>query len=489
MFLYNKSFRNALIVGLSMSLMVGVSQTQTVHGALFVTEEGSGQDAWYVAPAESRVATALDDLYDAPAADSAASSGSISSADSADSAGTAASTGSSATDSSSTDKSGDPADAASTGDSSTKPSSVEKPDMSKCETLFIADSYGWLNNGVTNWPILLAEKLGLSDDSYGVRAVGGSSFSGMDEDLNLKPNYASNLNVFDASTSVKTIIVAGGYNDRTHSLEQIVEGMRFFKILAMDKFPNAKIYCSFLAGSTVKEEQEQLLKTGEYYQEASRKLGITFLAGCDVLKQDNLFMDTKHPNQAGSTALAAAMAAALTSTNPDRLFDDVPDNVFYSDPVAWAYRSGITTGTDSRHFSPAASCTRAQAMTFLWKQQGSPDVTPYTDFIDVYSEVFYAKPVSWGVSKGITSGVGSRLFGSNQSCTRAQIVTFLWKANGEPEATEIHQMSDVPESAFYYKAVQWAIEKGITSGTKPGMFSPNDPCTRGQIVTFLYKSR
>ena len=169
-------------------------------------------------------------------------------------------------------------------------------------------------------------------------------------------------------------------------------------------------------------------------------------------------------------------------------FVDVPAGSYYEDAVAWAAANGITTGTDATHFSPDGSCTRAQAVTFLWRAAGSPApkaaTMPYTD---IPAGSYYRDAVLWAVENGITKGTSETTFSPDATCTRAQIVTFLWRAEKSPAAGSSDPFTDVKSTAYYADAVLWAVAAGITKGTTDTTFSPNDDCTRAQIVTFLWR--
>ena len=178
----------------------------------------------------------------------------------------------------------------------------------------------------------------------------------------------------------------------------------------------------------------------------------------------------------------------LEMVNP---FVDVKEGKYYYTPVLWAYYHDpqITNGTDATHFSPNKDCTREQIVTFLWKAAGAPDPeTTENPFTDVKETKYYYKAVLWAVENGITNGVSADKFGVGQPCKREQAVTFLWKAAGapEPETTD-NPFTDVKEGKFYYKAVLWAVENEITNGVNADKFGVGKTCTRGQIVTFLYK--
>ena len=169
-------------------------------------------------------------------------------------------------------------------------------------------------------------------------------------------------------------------------------------------------------------------------------------------------------------------------------FVDVPGNAYYADAVSWAVANGITSGTTATTFSPNASCTRAQAVTFLWRAAGSPEpASTRNPFTDVKSSAYYYKAVLWAVEKGITVGTTDTTFSPNATCTRAQIVTFLWRDSGSEAVQTAVPFEDVKRGMYYYNAVTWAVKNGITSGTTATTFSPNNDCTRAQIVTFLYR--
>ena len=171
-------------------------------------------------------------------------------------------------------------------------------------------------------------------------------------------------------------------------------------------------------------------------------------------------------------------------------FLDVKPGVYYYDPVRWAVTNGITAGTGERSFSPNAVCTREQVVTFLWKASGSPQPSANApSFSDVPADAYYGKAVRWAAEKGITGGVGGGKFGVGMACTREQVVTFLWKAAGMPAPSDdAESFLDVPEDAYYSSAVRWAAEKGVTGGVGDGYFGVGVNCTRGQIVTFLFKA-
>ena len=171
-------------------------------------------------------------------------------------------------------------------------------------------------------------------------------------------------------------------------------------------------------------------------------------------------------------------------------FEDISEDAFYFKGVLWASNTGVTQGVDATHFSPGDTCTRAQVVTFLWRAAGEPVPESMDNpFVDVKAGKFYYKAVLWAAQQGITSGIDATHFAPDQSCTRAQVVTFLYRAKGEPQSTRPAGFADVPSNRYYYDAVNWAYEQKITSGVTTSKFAPDLPCTRGQIVTFLYRAK
>ena len=186
------------------------------------------------------------------------------------------------------------------------------------------------------------------------------------------------------------------------------------------------------------------------------------------------------------TVAATFKASAPTGKNP---FIDVPAGSYYEDAVVWAVEKGITSGTSAVTFDPNGNCTRAQAVTFLWRAAGSPaPKTKVMPFTDVPSGSYYYDAVLWAMEQGITKGTSDTAFSPNASCTRAQIVTFLWRANGSPAVSGNSAFTDVASDAYYAAAVTWAEKNGVTGGIGGGLFGSNNNCTRAQIVTFLYRS-
>ena len=170
-------------------------------------------------------------------------------------------------------------------------------------------------------------------------------------------------------------------------------------------------------------------------------------------------------------------------------FVDIAKEQYYYDAVLWAANEGITGGTSASTFSPDANCTRAQVVTFLHRMIGSPEPAAITlPFVDVKMSDYFYKPVKWAFGSKITGGTSDTTFSPDENCSRAQVVTFLWRTAGQPEPKfNKCNFTDVKSDSYYYKAVLWAVEQGVTGGTSATTFSPDNNCTRAQVVTFLYR--
>ena len=170
-------------------------------------------------------------------------------------------------------------------------------------------------------------------------------------------------------------------------------------------------------------------------------------------------------------------------------FDDVVPGSFYELPVAWAVDNGVTSGISATEFGPNVSCNRAQVVTFLWRAADCPaPASTEHPFVDVQSGSFYEKAVIWAVENGITAGLDATHFGPNTVCNRAQVVTFLWRSQGNPNSDAATPFTDVKAGDFYEMPVRWAVENGITSGISATEFGALTPCNRAQVVTFLYRT-
>ena len=190
-----------------------------------------------------------------------------------------------------------------------------------------------------------------------------------------------------------------------------------------------------------------------------------------------------------SAACTVTVSKPLVPEVPGTSFTDVPAGAYYEEAVGWAVKEGITKGTSDSTFTPDGVCTRAQAVTFLWRAAGSPAAKAGSlPFADVKAGSYYDDAVRWAVENGVTVGTSATTFSPNATCSRAQIVTFLWRAQKSPAAGSANPFDDVAGSAYYADAVQWAVQKDITKGTGATAFSPDANCIRAQIVTFLYRS-
>lgn len=230
-----------------------------------------------------------------------------------------------------------------------------------------------------------------------------------------------------------------------------------------------------LAGATVGQTVTLTCVPQEGYRVAQ-------VTGADLTDQGDGVYSFSMP--AGAVELQVLF---LRENNP---FLDVTEKRFYYDSVIWAVENGITKGIDDTHFIPDQVCSRAQAVTFLWRACGSPEpVSAENPFTDVIKGRFYYKAVLWAVENGITKGTGAATFAPDDMCTRGQVVTFLWRAAGSPEPeTAERPFTDVKPNSYCDKAVLWAVENSVTNGMAADSFAPDDTCTRGQVVTFLYRA-
>ena len=256
---------------------------------------------------------------------------------------------------------------------------------------------------------------------------------------------------------------------------QYEEGSNLYEIgeayIGSDFSPNSTVWFSSYSGPD--GERDKLVS----YNNACVIAMISALD--DALSQNN--MGCEH---LGFTTFARA----IDEGNQTPFVDVLTKNYFY-DPVVWAVNKGVTNGTSTTTFSPEMTCQRSHVVTFLWRAAGSPaPKSTHNPFVDVDVNMWYGEAVLWAVEKGITNGVDATHFAPSQGCTRGQVVTFLQRyLNGKVSGAS-NPFTDVSSGAYYYDAVLWAVNKGITNGTSPTTFSPEATCTRGQIVTFLYRA-
>lgn len=192
------------------------------------------------------------------------------------------------------------------------------------------------------------------------------------------------------------------------------------------------------------------------------------------------------PINNGSIETTSAISSGSTTAS----FTDVFPNDYYAPAVAWAVEKGVTNGTSSTTFSPNADCNRAQMVTFLWRAAGSPapESGDASKFTDVKSSDYFAQAVAWAVENGVTNGTSDAAFSPYSPVTRAQAVTFLWRAQGRPAAAAVESYADVEAGSFYADAVRWAAAKNVTKGTGESTFSPSTTVNRAMSVTFLYRA-
>lgn len=211
-----------------------------------------------------------------------------------------------------------------------------------------------------------------------------------------------------------------------------------------------------------------------------------------VLDKDDKEIKLTKKNDTQYTFAMPASKVEIKATFMDgnamlNYFVDVKANDYFYDAVLWAAEKGITSGTDAEHFSPNQPCTRAQIVTFLWRAAGSPEPKNVSSFADVSANSYYAKAVAWAVENDITTGTAESTFSPNETCTRAQSVTFLFRAIGKLVDSKA-EFNDVLTDSYYANAVAWAVENGVTNGIGDGLFGSDSDCTRAQIVTFLYRA-
>lgn len=204
------------------------------------------------------------------------------------------------------------------------------------------------------------------------------------------------------------------------------------------------------------------------------------------IKPDELNGKYSFKMPAGNVSIKAVFEKDKQSDeNP---FNDVNKTDYYYEAMKWAVKKNITSGTGEKTFSPAASCNRAETATFLWRAAGSPEPkTAINQFVDVKEGAYYYKAVLWAIENKITYGTSQKEFSPDNKCNRAEIATFLYRFAKSPEVKGSNPFRDVNASDYYKDAVIWAASKGISNGTSPNEFSPNAACTRGQMVTFLYR--
>lgn len=215
------------------------------------------------------------------------------------------------------------------------------------------------------------------------------------------------------------------------------------------------------------------------------KYGLLDTSGSEVLRPEYKWITSF--NKSGTATACAENGDVIILTAPQTVdsFTDVSATAYYRDAVKWAVDKKITAGTSATKFSPDATCTDAQILTFLWRANGQPEPTIANPFADVKANDYYYKAALWASEKGLIAGT---TLGADTPCTRSAVVAYLWKLAGQPAATKAASFTDVDSNADYATAVAWAVEQGITGGTSATTFTPDGICTRGQIVTFLFRA-
>lgn len=222
-----------------------------------------------------------------------------------------------------------------------------------------------------------------------------------------------------------------------------------------------------------------------------------YLAAADALQSE--YNKLKPEEQSKPSSSSSGGSSGKPAINQDSVkneeeeatppkFTDVPDDSYYKQAVDWAIAQGVTTGTSDTAFTPNAYCTRAEIITMLWRAAGSPQPSVKTSaFTDVSENAYYRQAVIWATEKGITTGTENSVFQPDAICTRAQIITFLWRSAGQENADGINTFHDVAPSAYFCNAASWAAENNIAIGTEPNIFAPNNNCSRAQAITFLHR--
>ena len=333
----------------------------------------------------------------------------------------------------------------------------------------------------------------------------------VDEPLTYSTVSGGIAGVFGGGNITNCYNSAPVYGNHINSVEDGYETV-YYGGIAGENFSSGEITgCSFRSdsdGTLARRESANLLS-------AKDGLGISEMTGndpSDAMKSlvetgvfeyaENVTVDgTEYmltPVLAGMPALysldpetvIANAAYAIPKDHPTEInFADVPADAYYYDAILWAAENGIANGIDDTHFAPDAECTRAQAVTFLWRAAGSPVPSPKAvSFTDVDANSYYTQAVQWAAENDITCGIDETHFAPDATCTRAQAMTFLWRAAGSPvpESAAL-PFTDVPANRYYARAVLWAAENGITIGIDETHFAPDASCTRAQIVTFLYR--
>ncbi len=305
-------------------------------------------------------------------------------------------------------------------------------------------------------------------------------------------SHGSKLSIPGGDAFIKyTKIFAGWYAKRNSDNTYFVEGQGWFTDSTISKYGFSKKLYAPGSSYTITD----------YWTVGSATANDSFTLVAVWNAEDEHHWDngviTKEPTvtECGTRTYTCSVCKYSRSVRLDKLaagFNDVSSSAYYYDAVQWAVSEGITSGSaGGTVFNPNATCTRAQVAAFLWRAAGKPEPElSENPFKDISSSAYYYKAVLWAVENGITAGKTGSTFDPNGIVTRAQVVTFLWRAAGKPEpASSVNKFSDVSSSAYYYKAVLWAVENGITNGKTSTVFGSEAECSRAQVVSFMYRSQ
>ncbi len=336
-----------------------------------------------------------------------------------------------------------------------------------------------------NPEIVKLEYLGITSDNEGIN--NGETLVWVPTDLYTIQNTDSDVKDFHVSmTNVdQSVEVTTNANTVTLAADDGNE-LNYAQIEEKGKTYEIKL-CSSLKDAVAEIELSGSSDTNA--TALAQILGTIYVSGADF--DDNTTLTVNGTTVSGDSVNTGndlnGMVSDIVIQN-QVAFVDVPEKEYYHASVYWAAKKGITKGTDKSHFSPNSTCTRSQVVTFLWRAMGQPEPTSTKNpFSDVKKDAYYYKAVLWAVENGITTGTSATKFSPDAGCTRGQVVTFLYRAEGSPVVNGSNPFKDVSADDYYYNAVLWASDIGVTSGTSATTFSPDATCTRGQIVTFLYR--
>lgn len=295
-------------------------------------------------------------------------------------------------------------------------------------------------------------------------------------------------------------LMAAAGTDTVPTREQLIDaiGREFTDPVMISTTPDAAVACGFgdtlfiIYASKEAMEAQGAVNIDAVAHSSENEILMSANARYRVLDVGDMTVTHQDPweDEPVTEERSYVRVELLAPETPANPFVDVAEGAYYYDPVLWAVKNGITTGVDKTHFSPNGDASRAQIVTFLWRAAGMPEPKKADNpFKDVAKDAYYYKAVLWALENGITTGIDKTHFAPGKVCTRGEFVTFLYRANGSEKVSAKNPFTDVSKGSFYYDAVLWALEKGITKGTDATHFSPMNRCTRGETVTFLYRAK